>query len=279
MKKKFSVLALIVLLFPILALVGCGDTSYFTVEVFSNWTGTPTDSGGGTVSGGGTFEEGTEVTLTAIAKPNSRFIAWIHEDSVIISNGNGYSVQNEGTDGKVTKSTLSFDINSSRRGKYTAVFEDASIVYARLTSWRITNDYTLPGVEENMSTETNAFTLQMYVSQGNANTDVYSAQAFPVKRNVIYHTDDVDEVFKLDANTPQNVVADVVLTNENTTFTKTFRASVPFQENANNLSNTTNPYVITYNSQNGTYEIAFSFTFGGEQLYLVLTYSNLNMIY
>ena len=279
MKKKFCLLALIVLLVPVLALVGCDKPSSFTVEVFSSWTGTPVGSGGGTVSGGGTFEEGTEISLTATSKPNSRFIAWIHEDSVIISNEGAYSISNETTEGRVTKSTLTFEVSSSRRGKYTAVFDDPSIVYTKLTSFRITNDYLTPGVEEAMSTETETMTLRMYISQGNANADIYSANAMPVKRNVIYHTNDVNEVLKLNADTAQNVVADVMLTKENSTFTKTLRASVSFQENVDNLLNIENPHLINYNTQNGTYEIIFSFTIGEEQMYLVLTYSNLNVIY
>ena len=279
MKKKLYLLALIVLVVPVLALVGCDKPSSFTIEVFSSWTGTPVGSGGGTVSGGGTFEEGTEISLTATAKPNSRFIAWVYEDSVIISNEGAYTIENETNDGRVTKSTLTFEVSSSRRGKYTAVFEDPSIIYTKLTSWRITDDYSVPGVEEDMSTETATMTLRMYISQGNANTDIFSADAMPVKRNVIYHTNDVNEVLKLNADIAQNVVADVMLTKENATFTRTLRASVSFQETIDNMSNTANPYLINYNSENGTYEIIFGFTIGEEQMYLILNYSNLNVIY
>ena len=77
MKKKISVFALILLILPLLALFGCGSKDSFYVSVESSWTGLIAGTLGGTVSGSGNYTEEKSVTLTATAKPDSTFIAWV----------------------------------------------------------------------------------------------------------------------------------------------------------------------------------------------------------
>lgn len=62
---------------------GSGPT-YYTISVSAN----PAD--GGTVSGGGTYEEGSEITITATANNNYQFVNWT-KDGAVVSENESYS--------------------------------------------------------------------------------------------------------------------------------------------------------------------------------------------
>jgi len=281
MKKKISIFALIVLVLPLLALFGCGAKNSFYVDVVSSWTGLPSGTRGGTVSGSGSYEEDKKVTLTATAKPESRFIAWVFEDSVIISQNSTYSISNQknSSTNKVTKSELSFKASSKTKGKYTAIFDDNKIIYTTLTSWRVTDDMTMDGEDSGTSTTPVTLTANLYISQGSANYDVYSGVNFEVRNNVINNAQ-INEVFKMNASQPQELSVDFTLTDGMTTFSKAMTAKVPFAESILEFvesDDKTFAYKTNY-TQDGRYEIIFKFSFSNEDKFLIVEYTNLNAI-
>ncbi len=278
MKKKLSIFILVLMFLPALAFLGCGKTESFYVDVISSWTGLTTGSMGGTVSGSGSYADGSTVTLTATAKPQSRFIAWIYEDSVLISNNETYSIKNQGESGAVSKSELSFKINKDLKGKYTAVFDDNKIVYTKLSSWRLTDDLSVDSVEENESTTPATMTTDLYVTQTNLAADVYSAVSFETKNNVVYHTETVNQILKLNAENPQEIAVDLTISEAGKTRSKLFKAEILFCENVNHLDDESNPYKITY-TEKGTYEIVFKLSVSDYEKYLIIEYSNLNVLF
>lgn len=281
MKKKIGIFALLLVMLPLLALVGCGTPDSFYVEAVSSWTGLPSGTRGGTVSGSGNYAEGKTVTLTATAKPESRFIAWVYEDTVLITDNSTYSIKNTGGAGEVSKSELSFKSSSRLKGKYTAIFDDNKIVYTMLTSWRVTNDITISGEDSATSTTPATMSANLFIAQGNISSDVYSAMNFEVKNNVINRTSNINEILKLNAEEPQELSVDLTLSDGISNFSKLMRAEIPFGTNTADFipsSDSTYSYKVDYTT-NGTYEIVFKFTFNGDDEYLVVEYSNLNEIF
>ncbi len=276
MKKKLTIFVMALLIFPILALVGCGAKDSYSVEVNSSWTGILTGTRGGTVSGSGSYKEGSSVTLTATAKPESSFIAWVYEDSVLITGGSGYSIDNRrSTNDKISESKLTFKANSKTKGKYTAVFDDNKMVYTKLTAWRVTDDYSLPA-ESDETLAQEVLTTNLYISQGNVNSDIYSAEGLSFLNNVNNKTNKVKDILKLSAEEAQDLVVDFSLIRDGSTvYSNLLRAEIEFGESVDKFSDATNPYKVNY-TENGTYEIIFKIAFGQEEKYLVIEYSNLN---
>jgi hypothetical protein len=277
MKKKLSIFMFLILIAPIFALVGCGSSTSYEVTVRSNWTGIIDNSGGGSVTGSGTYSDGETVKLTATAATNSRFVAWVFEDAVLITGNAPYTITNQISDDNVTKSELTFKINSSRKGKYTAVFEDQKMEYTKLSSWRITSSPDSDGQEENMSTADASIQTNMYVSQGATKTTAYSKIGFFAKDNVIYHTNSVTDVLKLDADAAQDVVVTATFTKGSSVSTNIFRAEITLLESTDKSDDANYPYKVTF--KDGAYDVVFEFSIGSEDYYLILTYSCLNVIY
>ncbi len=278
MKKKISVFALILLILPLLALFGCGSKDSFYVSVESSWTGLIAGTLGGTVSGSGNYTEEKSVTLTATAKPDSTFIAWVYEDSLLITGNKTYTVDNNrDSSNKITKSTLKFKSGSKTKGRYTAVFADNKIAYTMLTSWRITDDLDAPAEENNVSTTPVTMSANLYIKQGNSNYDVYSGVNYEVKNNVINHTN-VNEVFKLNPHEPQELYVDLTINEDLANFSKLMTASIPFAETTEfvNGEDNTYSYKTIYNKK-GTYEVVFKFNFNSSERFLVIEYSNLTV--
>lgn len=280
MKKKFVVFAMLLVMLPLLALAGCGTPDSFYVEAVSSWTGLPSGTLGGTVAGSGSYNDGSKVKLVATAKPDSRFIAWVYEDNLLIKANSTFSISNTTASNKTTKSELSFKASKKTKGKYTAIFDDNKIVYAMLTSWRLTDNITLEGEDANTSSARVIGLANLYVSQGNISTDVYSAMNFEVRNNVINKTGDIKDVLKLNANEPQELVVDFTLAEDLANFSKMMKAQITFAETDEDFVEVDPTYSYKVNfTQNGTYEIIFKFSIGGTTKYLVVEYSNLNVIF
>ncbi len=282
MKKKIGIFALLLVILPLLVLTGCGTTDSFTINVKSNWTGLPSNTGGGSAMGAGSYSEGKKVTLTATAKPNSRFIAWVYEDSLLITNDSTYTIKNDGADKAVTKSELTFKSNKKTKGTYTAIFDDNKIAYTMLSSWRVTNDLGVGGVEDSETSTLVTMSANLYISQGNIPSDVYTATSFELKNNVINHISSIKNILKLSAEEPQSLTVDFTL-NEGMSqpFSKLMSAQIPFGTGTEDFvqsSDASYSYKTTYTSK-GTYEIVFKFTMSGAEKYLVIEYSNLNVIF
>lgn len=286
MKRKIGIIALLLVLFPLLTLVGCKKPASFYFEAVSSWTGITENSGGGTVTGTGSYQSGKTVTLTATAKPNSRFIAWVFEDSLLITDNSTFTVKNTGSANAVTRSELSFKSSSNLKGKYTAIFDDEKIIYTMLTSWRVTDDYTLAGEDSQTSATPVTMTADIFITQG-IGTSVYQATGYDVKNNVINKTEDITRVFKLSAEEPQDLSVVFTIGYGREPFSYRMMAEIEFGTNTSSRENedgfipsADNKYSYKVNfTANGTYETIFKFTYNDADKYLVVEYSNLNKIF
>ncbi|MFO7882374.1 MAG: hypothetical protein R6U52_07545 [Kosmotogaceae bacterium] len=84
-----SLISLSVIVFIMFFLTGCPDTCQ-TPSYEITVTANPSD--GGQVSGGGTFEQGTDVTIVATANENWIFVNWT-EENIEVSDNNVYEFQ------------------------------------------------------------------------------------------------------------------------------------------------------------------------------------------
>ncbi len=276
MKKKFSLLLLAIFVFPVLALFGCDEVVTHGVTVYSS------SETLGAVSGYGTYAEDTSVTLTATPKTAGRFVAWVYQGATEIADNEVYTIETS-----ETKSTLTFTMNATTAGSYTAVFESKSqvqnnMMYIKLHSYRfVSNDsfiQTPEGIEVGNENIETGLTANLVVSHGktsNVLNEVLNLENVELKDNVIYTPEDINQVLNLDAYTPRHLRVQVsgrIGTSLNTTI-KDLRADIMFKQDdeAENPSYATN---VVYNS-NGTYTICFTFAQDEEIYHLILTYKNL----
>lgn len=272
MKKKVCLMLLALFIIPIFAILGCGDVSSYPVTVF------PSSAVYGYVSGNGTYKEGDVVTLTATAKQNSKVIAWVYQNSVLIENGNGYSIANQ-TDSsqKVTKSTLTFTMNSSNQGRYTAVFDEQKIMYTKLTSWHMTTNLESESTDYDDPNKQPLLSATMEFSQGSSSSTlstVYSIEEQEVKENLIYTPENITQVLKLDDSNKCHIKVSSQLSYNGKNMTIPFRADIGFQETIDEVQTTNYSYQINYND--GKYEIIFKFKVPTDKyIYLILNYENL----
>lgn len=276
MKKKLSILILSIFVLPIFALFGCNDVQSFGITVFSS------SEALGAVSGYGTFEEDSTVTLYATPKTNGKFVAWIYQGSTLLSDGDIYKI--ESTE---AKSTLSFNANAVTQGSYTAVFENKSssqnnMMYIKLDSYRIASAESyqqLPaGIPENDSLET-LITTNLTISHGKTSNNlnnVLTLENTELKDNMIYKPEDINQVLNLDAYGARHLCVQLngkFVGNLNTT-TKELRANIDYKESTTSQNQ---GYLaeVSYNTK-GTYEIKFKFEQENQTYYLLLTYKNLS---
>lgn len=273
-KKKFIVLFFAIVL-PIFAFSGCGSVSSYPVTAF------PSSAVYGFTSGNGTYAEGETVTLTATAKQGSCFIAWVYQNSKLVENGNNFKISNQ-TDSaqKITKSILTFKINSANQGRYTAVFDEEKIMYAKFTSWRITTDPTKTPDQVENAIDPVLMTATLNFSQGISSTNltsIYSVENKEIKENLLYKPENITEVLKLEDSAKRHIYASAQFNYNNKIMTIPFRADIEFFQSTEEIETSNYSYQITY--KDGIYEIVFKFKVGTDkQFYLVLDWANLNVL-
>lgn len=305
MKKNFAFILLALIITPLLALFGCGDVSSYRVEAYSSSTIH------GTVSGRGTFEEGQEVTLVATAKTTnskqSHVICWLYEDSTIVSEKDGYKIENILDDEKKPiKSTLTFKVNKETKGNYTAVFEEEKMMYSKLSGFVLAKQESLP---DNLETFEQLFTSfnnpelaaeictsNITISQHqDAMTPVtaFSTTDFVVKDYVLNQTNDVVEVLKITPDTTQNLTINLQMTTPDgtpqegeeqqyKTSSNTFKISFGYKPNIpdslEDLFLGTNPesIYISYSAYiENKYSLCVAFNHAGVDYMLMLIYEDL----
>lgn len=277
MKKRLSLLLLSIFVLPVFALFGCDEVASFGVTVYSS------SETLGAVSGYGTFDEGTSVTLTATPKSDGRFVAWVYQSEIQLSDGETYKI--ETTD---AKSTLTFTMTATTSGSYTAVFENktqtqsSNMMYIKLSSYRFVTaesyEQTPEGLTSGSENLETAITTHMIVSHGktsNSLIEVLNLENTELKDNLIYTPEAVNQVLNLDAYSARHLCVQIVgrIGNSSNATTKELRANIEFKENTQTQNQ---GYVsnVTYSS-NGTYQITFAFAQEGKTYYLILTYENL----
>lgn len=278
MKKKLILIMLTLFVLPIFALFGCDDVSSYGITVFSS-----SDSLG-SVSGYGTFKDGSNITLTASQKGNGQFVGWVYENAKLLADDQTYKIEtNE------TKSTLTFVVSQNTQGSYTAVFDDKTqtenkrMMYIKLDSYRFvsqqayeTNENGLNTDDENLS---NVITANMTISHGQSSsnlTEILSIADTDLKDNLNYHPEEMNQVLNLNAYTSQHLYIDLDGRIGSSIVSKDFRTNLAYQTST--TKNQTQNYAsqVTYNP-NGTYEIKFEFDFDDEKYYLILNYKNLTV--
>lgn len=264
MKKKFSMLLLSILILPLVALFGCDESVSYTVNVYSSSTIY------GSVSGKGSYSEGSTVTLTATALKGSHFIAWVRQNTILTSGGT-YSISNtEDDSGEISKSTLTFSSSSSTQGEYYAVFAENNIVYVKLDSFFISTTADSDGEEDSESQAEIMTASSINISQGSTSlSTIYSTSNVSIKDGVLVTTENISSVLKLSPSTTQNVRAVCVFIYGTSVQSFTFNGGLLFQEDISS-----DDYTVTYS--NGTYKITFEFLIGDETFYLNLIYKTLS---
>ncbi len=259
MKKKFSVFLLSIIILPLIALFGCGESVSYTINTYVS------SSIYGTVSGRGTYSEGSTVTLTAYAINGSYFIGWVFQNT-LLSDGGTYSITNtQDSDGAISKSVLTFTSSATTQGSYSAVFNDGNMLYVKLDSFFVSTDSDSDGIEDS-DLLSEIMTANIDISQGSTSlTTIYSGQEVSLKDSVLVSTTDVNGVLKLSTSTAQNVRAVCTITYGASAQTFTFNSELYFQESSD---------TVTYSDN--TYKITFNFTLGGQDFYLNLIYKALS---
>lgn len=130
-RSKYFVLSLIFLI-PFFTFLGCSSPVTYTISA-------QVSCGNGNVSGMGTYAEGESVTLIAQSYGTNTFIAWVYQNKKVLLNDDTYTIVNQKSDDKITKSSLTFQASNLTADKYTAVFSDNRQLYYTLSDYAIQN--------------------------------------------------------------------------------------------------------------------------------------------
>ncbi len=273
MKKKFTTafLALFVIA-PIFALLGCGDVSSYKIMARSS------SYGQGTVSGEGTYEENSTVTLKAtVTNKNSTFLAWLKQDGQIIANDDNFKIENNDNNGRIVGSTLSFTSSESTRGTYTAVFSESAetMQYVKLDSFRISDK----AYDENGNFITNpteitgsSLNLNVEFSQGVNSSDISTVE---VQEDL-----DVEINQKINAGTAYTLKLDARNACQiriNATFRQGGLMTPANFRNELLLGTSSKSEFGDVIFQNGYYNMVFSFSINSENYYFITTYRILSV--
>ena len=278
MKKKLSILFLSMFALPIFAFFGCKDVANFGVTVYSS------SEALGTVSGLGTFAEGSEVKLSATPKSNGNFVGWVFQNETLLEDSEVYIIETS-----EVKSTLTFVANADTQGSYTAIFENKDIsqankmMYIKLDSYRFASDSSLQQEPAGILTDSAhlqpAITTNLVVSHGKSSSTLVDFLAFEnitLKDNLLNIVENNNQVLNLDAYSARHIRAQLSGTIEGglSAITKDFRADLEFKT-SKDTSNQGYMTKISYDAD-GTYEIRFSFKHEDETYHLILTYKKLS---
>lgn len=278
MKKKWVMLLLIVLIMPIVALFGCDEVSLYSVSVFTSSSKYGKVMLNNSSSGSGTFSEGSTITLTATTLNGSSFICWAYQNSVEIANDSTYKITNTtDSDNKTTKSVLTFSINSTTQGNYTAIFSDGEMMYTQFQSMRITSTPDEDGEADDLSKQP-IMSGTVSVAQGYSSSTLYTScqwQGLEIKDNVNIYPEDVSSLLYLAAPpTNRQIVATTQFEYENHSVSITFRAGISYKTNKAWTTESNYSYKIDY--ADGVYKITFKFNVSTDMsYYLILNYAEL----
>ena len=265
MKKKLPLLIVLCLVFPLFALLGCGEVNSYPVTVYQS-------SSKGSVGGSGTYAEGSTVTLTANAF-GSHVVAWIYQRTIQIENDETYTITNTlDSAEQPVKSTLTFTMNAQTQGAYTAVFSDGKVMYVKYDNMRLTTDLNAPATET--PTAEPITTASFELSQGTTElSTILSETEVVFYENVAIRPEKMNSVLNLQMNTTQHIRASVVFSHNNLSSTFNFRSDIKFQENIEEIANSNHTSQVRF--ANDAYEIIFKFNLDGQTYYLILTYKSL----
>ncbi len=274
MKKKFAFMLLSVLIIPIFALFGCDEANYFSVTAFSSW------AEAGLVTGAGSYKEGDTVTLTAttLTAKNSSVLAWVYQNSLELSNDETYTITTD--EGKQT-STLTFVMNKSTQGKYTAVFKENKLLYTKLTSWRLT---TTPEEDSDSYNGQNPYSNTMLsVSQGISSTLLTNSYNTKDEGETTYNNvavnvaSEVNQVLELSPDTSRYILANTQIVKDGKNINLNLRAEIKHATSTDTVTTPNYSYKVNYSD--GKYDIIFGFKIAQDStLYLILQYQTLDKI-
>ncbi len=274
MKKRLSLLLLIVLVLPIFALIGCGSTTTYAVSLFCYDTY-------GTAYGYGSYEEGKSVTLTANAKPNCYFVGWVKENTILLQADEIYSITNtQNSQSKIGSSSLSFTMSAATAGKYTAVFEkdntsDSIMDYIKLSSLRFVTTKTAEGEPEESQTPIMTTTMSILEGSSTSLNKIYEAEELHVMDNAKIDLSSNRNVMRFNGRSPQSVSVRTFSIYKENPITLNFYADINFKQSTERTE-VANQYAYEVIFANGTYTVVFSYNLDAETVMnLILEYKNL----
>jgi len=280
MKKKLSLLLLVMFIIPVFAIFGCDEVSYFSVAVKSS-----SSTLGTVVDINGTYEEGTTITLKATRKTgeqqNGYFICWLHENSTVVTHGETYEITpTKDENDVVVSSTLKFDLNQNTQGTYTAVFGglDGSInnmMYAKLESFRLAKQSSFilntNGLTEDSDSIEVLPSVTFSVQHGPTSSNLQQAHSETdraLKDNLIYNAENVSNVVYLATN--QHLLFKVGSLN--------LRAELKYRSSTPSTIVNNYEYIIDYGDDVYTVMFGFNTTLSdtAEDYVAVLTFRHLS---
>lgn len=264
LNKKTKVLLIALLIFvltaPIFALFGCTESIPLTVSAYSSYFEY------GTVEGMGTYKSGDLVTLTARAKNNQSFLAWVYEGETLLENNDIYTINNhvDQESQKTLSSTLTFTLTAKSQGSYTAIFSDPKMMYVKFNGVMLSTSQDANAVEEFVSSNVQIFPATSFnLSQGTNQTQVFSADELQFKQLVddenhqtsalVIRPEKVSNVLRL--NTTKQISAQLSLVNLN------FRADISYKKSDTDWTVGISgvPYRTRYDQEAKEYKIIFNF--------------------
>ncbi len=265
MKKKLSFLLLIVFVIPILAFLGCGSVETYNISASSS------DTQFGIVEGQGSYNDGSDITLTATAWSGSSFVAWVFEEQTELTNGETYSITNTTQHEQIVSSTITFKSSKETAGKYTAVFADPAMQYTKLSSWYISKS-----ADATPESETNLKPIimqsSMSVSQGKSSlTEIYTTDSVDIKENVEVFVQ-TNSILKLAFGEKYQIKIKPKFQIASTSASPTLNAYITYQ-NQTPTEETGDSYKVDYSD--GLYRIEYKITISGQDYYVNLLYKNL----
>ena len=276
MKKKLSIILLTLFLLPLCALLGCKDVSSYPVYVYSSSTIH------GSVSGTGTFADGSTVTLTAHAKTGSQFLGWVKSNNNLIAANEVYNINNTvSAENKITKSVLTFACNTNTQGQYTALFEDGKMMYIQFYGMYLSKNPNATPIEESFVQDA-LLNTNITVSQGTQQlVDIYQQNGLQFYDSVLVRPDNISNIIKFPNSGVVHIRANTQVLQNDQSALLNLRADLNFQESTpkNNdgsfqeIAGNNYKYYVDY--QNGSYNIKFTFTVFGQTYYLTVVYKNL----
>lgn len=270
MKKKLPLMFLFLLIIPVFALIGCSEAkaSYSVIAYESSFHGSTT--------GTGNYVEGSTVTLTATTNTSQdKFLGWIYQNSLIISNDGTYFITDTVENEKVVKSTLTFTCSAATQGSYTALFDETDLSYTHFSGLMLSTEENATPASELPQDAESLPNATLSVFQGSSDL-VFSGENMLFKQQKDEQSTSALKITVTDTknalwlSNPQQIYTNLNLEGSNL---PPMRATLIYKQSTD-WSTPQNGVSYKVNYANKEYQVVFRFTKSEQTYYLTLFYDN-----